>query len=391
MKAKSYKAALAGLMGLVFYLQTPAAAKVVFTGYGDLQLSAAKAKLYGDAPALASFGLSDTDIESRGFAINSIGLFATTNLKENMDFMVDFSYRQIGNTTKETRIQYAYLEHTPSEDFKYRLGRFPLPFGYFNQNRFYSFQRKTGSGPLFLTSILGLPIADTGAGVQKQFKTSLARIDLDLYGVNGYGGNPIAPTKFRTATPLGGITVSNNLSYTNNNKDIAFGGRLTFAEIGGRNMETGFSYYNGAWDPSGKKYLQMMDGHFHTGLARFDLLAEYVHVDVQGDTGFAAAVGDSRWRTDGWFMMLSYPLWNIDGKPLTPFAGAERFVSRGYHGGGGREKAQYYRAGLCYEPMETMKTNLEYGALNYTLPLAGLGDLKLDIPYFVTLSMSLTF
>src|SRR5579862_6120718 len=162
----------AALLGAAFCCPAPAAAKVQFTGYGDFRLSAfAGTKLFGDAPALAAFNAAPTDTRTRGFSIDSLGIFATTSLKENTDFQMDLTFRQIGNTTGVTTIQYGYLEHRPAPDVTYRAGKITLPIGYFNQNQFYSFQRVELTAPVFVRAILGLPIADVGAGAQKRWQT----------------------------------------------------------------------------------------------------------------------------------------------------------------------------------------------------------------------------
>lgn len=375
----------------VLLLPSISGAKIFFTGYGNFQMSAQQSsKIYGDPAALATFKLTDSSVKTRGFTMDSLGFFATTNIKEEMNFLLDLTYRKIGNTTGETRIQYAYLEDIPWEDFRYRLGKITLPFGYYNQNRFYAFQREELSSPVFQSAILGLPIADVGASIQKRYQTRAARIDVDLYGVNGYGGTPSDPKKFRSATLPGALVLSGNLASSNGNGNIAFGGRLRFAEIAGRQLESGVSYYGGAWDSGGSKYFQMMNVHFHSKVARLDFLAEYLHMDVLGDAGFAASVGDEHWMTDGYFMTMSYPLWQIRDMPLTPFLTSEGYVSRGKHSGGGQERLQSYHAGLCLKPLEAVRVKMEYGFLKYGLPLVGMGDLKLDI-HNVLLSLSLAF
>ncbi|MBI3553345.1 MAG: hypothetical protein HY077_12695 [Elusimicrobia bacterium] len=367
-------------------------AKIQFTGYGDFQATAhTGARIYGSPPALATFKINDaTSVHSRGFNVNNVGLFATTNLRENMNFLVDLTYRQIANTVKEIRVQYAYLEHFLPNDYSYRAGKITLPFGYYNQNRFYAFQRVELTAPVFQSAILGLPIADVGASGQKRFPTQAARIDVDVYAVNGYGGLAADPQKFRSPTLPGALAVSGNLAAADKNGKPGFGGRVTFAEIAGRKIETGVSYYVDAWNPAGSKYFQMWNGHFHAIVDRLDLVAEYLHLDVSGDAGFAAAVGDTHWKTDGYFATVSYPLWKIQDMPLTPFASSEWTYSRGHHNGGGQEKLSGYRAGLALQPWDMVRVKLEYGFLNYVLPLSGQGDLRLDI-HSVIMGLVVTF
>src|SRR6266550_491933 len=74
-----------------------AQAKVAFSGYADFQAVPQGAfKIDGPPSVLSSFGLGPERIESRGAAIDSIGLFATTSLDDNTRMMLDVTYRDVG-------------------------------------------------------------------------------------------------------------------------------------------------------------------------------------------------------------------------------------------------------------------------------------------------------
>ncbi|MDE2237696.1 MAG: hypothetical protein KGK30_07390, partial [Elusimicrobia bacterium] len=144
-------------------------AKVVFTGYGDMQAAAQGRFMIGGPPSvLNSFGIGPGDVEARGAKINSLGLFATSDISDNARVLIDLTFKDIGATTKTTVIQYGYLEY---DDFggEAQVGKITLPFNYYNQNRFYPFQRPSINPPLFQSAILGLPISDIGATVNKTF------------------------------------------------------------------------------------------------------------------------------------------------------------------------------------------------------------------------------
>ena len=68
--------------GLALGLTLPAAAKVAFTGYGNMQMTAhQQARIFGDPPALAAFKLAGSqDVHTRGMNLESVGLFATTSI-----------------------------------------------------------------------------------------------------------------------------------------------------------------------------------------------------------------------------------------------------------------------------------------------------------------------
>lgn len=355
-------------------------AKVTFTGYGDFQLTGhSRAEVYGAKDALATFSLSAQSLESRGFTIPSIGLFATTSLIDEMDLLMDLTFRQLGQNVGQTAIQYVYLQHSPWDDFTYKAGKITLPFGYYNQNRFYSFQRTELSPPTFQSAILGLPISNFGAGAQKRIQLRSMRVDLDAYAVNGYGFTPSdkTGTKFRAATLVGGVTIAGNVSARNTNPNLAYGARVNLAQVGGRPIETGASYFAGTWDKSGTKWYQLMNAHYRSEVGKLDLLVEYLHMDVSGDQGFVSAVNDTHYQTDGAFMTAAYPLWQVRGKPLSPYVGAETYVTRGHRSDGGQENLQAYKGGLCLKPVDALRLKLEYAYLYYRLPLAGKGDLKI--------------
>jgi hypothetical protein len=358
-----------------------ASAKVVFTGYGDFRLNAhTPLRVYGDAPALATLGLTDTtEHHTRGFNLQDVGLFATTTLADNMDFKVDFNYRNIGQTVNQLRLQYAYLEHRLDDGWSYRAGKVTLPFGYYNENRFYSFQRVELQTPIFQTAVLGLPIADVGVSARKVLGADRAgtRWVFDGYAVNGYGANPNNTNAFRTVAALGGITIANNLTATNNNANIAFGGRVAAANIADKPMEAGLSYYGGAWDTGGSRYFQMWDAHYRLALGRVDFLTELQHFDVSGDQGFAAALNDTHWQTSGYFMTLDLNGFSVASRPLTPYVGAEGYQSRGHRNSGSQEKLQDYRAGAELKPLENLALKAEYAYLFYALPVANTGEIRL--------------
>src|SRR5438270_10777722 len=90
-----------------------AEAKVVFTGYADMQADPqSRFTISGPPSILNSFNLGPGDIEARGSNINALGLFATSTLSDNAKVLVDLTFRNIGATTKTTTIQYGYLEYS---------------------------------------------------------------------------------------------------------------------------------------------------------------------------------------------------------------------------------------------------------------------------------------
>ncbi|MDE2293094.1 MAG: hypothetical protein KGL53_13520, partial [Elusimicrobia bacterium] len=247
----------------------PAAAKVVFTGYGSFLFDAdANIRVY--APASLLGAVPQGTQRARGFSADAVGLFAATSLGPDTDFLMDLSYRSIGSSVKETLIQYAFLDQRLPWDVDLKAGKVTLPFGYYNTRRFYPFQRVSLTAPLFQSAILGLPIADVGAVASRRFPLGPVDLDVRLFGVNGYGSTPSSSTTFRSASLPGGLSISNNLSGSNNNRDIAVGGQLALSR--GPGAEWGASYYRGAWDKSGERLFQMVGTHVHWTPGGWDFL-----------------------------------------------------------------------------------------------------------------------
>jgi hypothetical protein len=364
---------------LAAFLASSADAKVTFTGYGDLRDSAGvNTKISGSAPTLAAFGTNAGNKTSSGFSANAVGLFATTEVHENLQFKMDLTFQKIGNQVGQTIIQYAYLDWTPTPDTTGRAGRVTLPFGYFNENRFYAFQRYGITPPIFQTGFLGLPIADWGVVGQQRFHLQPFTVEATAYVVNGYGSSPGTTNTLRRPSTPGGITLINNLGAADNNHKPAVGGRVSLKDIGGANVETGVSYYWADWDTSGLEPMYMIDTHLHVYQSGFDLLVESLHIGVRGDQGFGAVIGDPNWSTDGGFATLSYDGFKVKDKMLAPYVQGEIYRSRPNNGGRERETLRTETVGAAYKVLSNLTVKAEYLHLSYDLPdVATGGPLRL--------------
>jgi hypothetical protein len=357
----------------------PAQAKVVFTGYGDFRYTALSAfDIEGPASLLATFNLRDTSIKSRSARMESVGIFATTNLSPGLDFLMDVTYREIGVKTNELRLQYAYLNYAVSEQTELSLGKITLPFGYLNQQKFYSFQRVAITAPTFQQGILGLPIADIGASASHQLPVGPVQLKADIYAVNGYGPITGSTASFRNGSLPGGLVLANNLPSRDANNRTAFGGRFTFSPAGNPEIEAGVSYYSGHWNSEGTSPFEMKNAHLHADVSHFEFLAEYLCLDIEGDQGFVNNLGIADWRTTGYFGKLSYDGFQIAGKPLIPWVRFEEYASHGVGGGSGREKLRSPAGGVALKTTENVSIKLEVSHLFYVIPFQGQGDLKLE-------------
>lgn len=357
----------------------PAGAKVVFTGYGDLRaVPASQAKIGGEPAALAFFGLTDRKIDAHNFQVASVGLFASTTFGEKFSFDADLTYRNLRFTATDIRTQYAFLEYEHSETLRFRAGKITLPFGYYNEHHFYPFQRESISNPIFQGGILGLPIADIGADVRKTFVTDAFRLNLALYGVNGYGNVTGAAGSLRQPSALG-LVLANSLTATNNNEEISFGGQIELEEILGRHLRAGISAYTGPWDPNGRNNFTMANAHIGYEVGRLRLEAEGLWMEANGDQGFHQALGVTDWRTTGFFVEGTYHLMDFREMPVHVFGRFEQTRTEPDAGGSiAREYLRGINAGASLRVNENLTLKGEVADIDYDIPVRSSGILILD-------------
>lgn len=369
------------LAALLSCLPPGAEAKVLFTGYGDLRYSTGlRAKISGEPATLKAFSLQEGGLVSRSFSADTIGLFASTEVQEDLQFLMDLSFKSIGNNVGLLKLQYAYLHWTPREHSTLDGGRVTIPFGYLNENRFYAFQRYTISPPVFPAGILGLPISDWGVTGRQRFPLSHAAVEASAYMVNGYGNQGTNKTGLRVSTLPGGLALSSNLAAADNNHKPSVGGRLSLKDIGGAQVETGASYFWGYWDKSGLEPMGMAGLHAHANAGGWDVLAEYLHLAVRGDQGFAASIGGENWTTTGGFVTVSYDKLKVKGKTVAPFAQSEFYRTRPNNGGTDREVMRSASGGVAVRGNEHLLFKAEVLHLIYVLPDAKRsGSLRIDI------------
>jgi hypothetical protein len=371
-------------------LAAPAAARVVFTGYGDLRFTpGSQTDILGEPAVLTRFGITDRKIEARQFTVDAFGLFASTSFGENFSFNADVTFRQFRFNATDVRIQYAYLDYAPREDVNLQLGKITLPFGHYNQNRFYSFQREELSPPTFQSGILGLPISDIGFGARKTFDWDPFDLNLSLYAVNGYSNVTGNPNALRIPAGLG-LALANSLIATNSNEEISYGGQLELANLLGQDLRVGVSGYSGPWDSKAQKNFNMGNVHAVWKYKRLELAAEGLVIDADGDQGFFAVVGNTDWRTTGFFVRGVYHLADPWEMPLYLHSRYEETRTEGDGGGVAREYLRSVNGGLSLKVNDNLTIKSEVADLYYELPVIGAGILGLDVRS-LTLGASVSF
>lgn len=360
---------------------TRAEARVVFTGYGDLRhTSTARVKVSGSPATLKSLGLSAGALEARSFSADAIGLFATTQVKDDLQFQFDLDFRSIGNDVGRVAMPYAYLDWTPRPGTALQGGKLLLPFGYYNESRFYAFQRHTVVPPVFQSAILGLPMADWGVAAKQRLEGRALNAEAAAYVVNGYGNSATNRTGMRLASVPGGLSLAGNVRASDNNHKPSVGARLRLMDLAGLPVETGASWYWGAWDSSGLEPMALAGAHLRARLWGVDLLLEGLHLAVRGDQGFARSIGSPNWSTLGGFGVASYEGFSLGGKPVVPYLQAETYRTRPNDGGAARETVRSLSTGASVGLAENLRVKAEYFHLSYELPDAATsGSLRLDV------------
>lgn len=347
----------------------PAAAgrRVQLTGYAD-----ARAIPYArhQGGPVAAFPEPDEHFLDRGFRLDAVGLFAASQLDDDACFLMDLTFRDVGTGVGETRVQYAYLDAAlPWGGLRARAGKITIPFNHYSDHRFYPFQRVGLSPPFALSYALGLPMADAGAELSRELELGGWRLEPELYAVNGYGHSPGSTATLRGPLLSQGLGLRRNLRAGNNNKDVALGGRLTLSREGAG--QAGASYYRGAWDPDGRRLLQLAGAHLLLERAGLNLLAEYLYIRADGDEGMRASFGSTSWHGHGVLVTVSRPLLTLRGREVVGHARGESYASGRVGGGPGKETLRSAAAGLTSAVSEAVTLKAEYYWVRYALPVTG--------------------
>lgn len=327
--------------------------------------------------------------------MDSVGLFATTTFDDFTDFVMDVTYKKIGATAGETRLQYAFLDYHPVWG-QVKAGRVPLPLGLYNETRFYPFQRHPITPPVFQSAILGLPIADQGLVGVKEWEAGPVVLRTSAYIVNGYGSSVVSTATFRPT--LGGVsdalTIANNLKSTNNNDEFAYGGRAGVMLMD-RRVKAGVSTYEGAWSADGKSDFFLMNIHASVDLGPVSLLSEWTQTRTENDAGVARAFGTRDWGSKGAFIEGSYSFYKAESKELALFLGTEETVMRGTgYGATGRERIIYHKGGVSWRANAFILLKSEVSYLDYRLPTQQGGGTVADLHLTsrgIQLSATLTY
>jgi opacity protein-like surface antigen len=337
---------------LAIYVK-PIFSKIVFTGYSDVIFKYETITRKNLNPATLSF---QTKRETNStFYMNRVGLFATTNVTEDLLFKTDITFKRIGGIVDKLALQYAHIDYKLN-DCVFSIGKITIPFNYYNQNKFYPFNRKEITLPLLYQTI-GLPLSDLGVNCNYSF---LIRdefpISIDLFIVNGAGNNrEKSDTVFLDFdNPL---VEETNYHYEDNNTKKAIGTKIGMSVSD--YISFGLSGYFNKWDPEGEKNSNLFGSFFILKKDAFSILAEYSFVDLEGDAGYGSVIGNSEndYLIKSYSSYLDYDFYLKNGKKIGLFINYD-FIE----GGKSDKKLEVwqYCCGLKYNLKSNFYLKTEY-------------------------------
>ena len=326
MSGKYYLRTLQVLLLSIFIFATvsdgTAQEKFRLSGYGNMHLMAHD----GMPKFVGQKHLDDSFFQLREFSL--FFDFALT------DEIIASTELEAGDNGNRYTANYAYIDIQARDNLSFRAGKILVPFLSYNENK-PNFRQNLMSQPFTawnLVPVNGTAIDFRGfgwsdAGVVGNWNNLLGDwgiIDLKASVINGLGSDsnilddntvkieaammmgempdgdtgdmpdgdtgdmgdmPMDGPVFPTVRPRDGLIQNEiNNELRDNNNDKATVAKLTFKSIA-HPLDLGVSWYRGAWDPDGKKDLQLVGAHLNWLAARWTLKGEYVVADVEQDGG----------------------------------------------------------------------------------------------------------
>ena len=99
------------------------------------------------------------------------------------------------------KLEYAFVDWSPSERFTLRMGQFLTPIGEYNENLHPSFHWSQVSRPAVFTDVVPEVWFDTGAQAYGRLGSGTTELEWSAYAINGLGGT-WDPTASKTMRPL---------------------------------------------------------------------------------------------------------------------------------------------------------------------------------------------
>ena len=297
MKLKSKFCVLGALILSFMLLGTAvdgnAQSKIHISGYGNMH--------YMDHNGMPIF-VGNRDMNNGFFQLREFSLFFDIAITEKIIASTELEASNNGNAYTAN---YAYVDFQATENLSLRAGKILVPFLSYNENK-PNFKQNLMSQPFTawnLAPVIPLPLEFHGfgwsdAGAMLNWNKTLGDaglLDLKFAVINGLGSNSnvlddntmqlhagMMTPIVRTRDGLVQNEEVNELMDNNNNKATVL--KASFKPMS-LPMDFGVSWYRGAWDPAGKKNLQMLGGHLNWLARNWTVKGEYVTADVEQDAG----------------------------------------------------------------------------------------------------------
>lgn len=176
----------------------------------------------------------------------------------------------------DVRLEYAYVDWTPSEYVSVRTGQFLVPIGDFNDQGHPSFRWDMVTRPSMSRSVIPAVWTDTGVQLIGAVETDDLRLDYAAYVINGLGSRPgedsvdghFDASAVDPLLPLGA-------NFDDNNRDKGLGGRARISgHPGPAHLELSASGYTGAASSDGGDRLVLVDVAWDVDLRTIGLRGE---------------------------------------------------------------------------------------------------------------------
>jgi hypothetical protein len=254
--------------------------------------------------------VGERDLNDGFFQLREFSLFLDFPIN---DWILASTELEAGDNGNQYSANYAYVEIQPLDNLSFRVGKILVPFLSYNENK-PNFKQNLMSQPFTafnVAPVIGVPILFHGFGWSESgvmghwnnFVGDIGIVDLKLAVINGLGSdsnvlddNTVqlnAGMMMPHIRPRDGLLQNEETNgLRDNNDDKATVLKLTFKPMDFP-VDFGFSWYRGAWDPSGDRDLSMYGGHLNYLEENWTLKGEYVLAEVEQTAGFdpVAAAG----------------------------------------------------------------------------------------------------
>ena len=256
---------------------------------------------------------------------------------------------ELGNDSTEPNLEWAEVFYEIGESATLGLGKFLMPFGYFQENIHAAYINKLPDEPFVVSNTFATTLApthDLGVQIRGPIPLGSARLNYVLYVANG----PRLDLGTNDPATAGALEFEN---FDDNNRNKAVGGRIGFQPAPG--VEIGYSALVARVGPDGTPFrnvdatLQDVDlnyvGRVGPLKGRVDARAEWVWSDVD-PADFGSGVQNNRRR--GGYAQLAYRPTELLGGPLADLEGVARYDRIEQPGGSPLPDVSSWTAGLDY-------------------------------------------